>query len=83
MKEGLAFDHTLVNLQWRDRSGISPASSFTFESKLSLVVYGGAVKARRRARGRLTLGTAPLGNTSHSHFPRRDRGPAPLGLSFG
>jgi hypothetical protein len=28
MKEGLAFDHTPVNLQWRDRSGISPASSF-------------------------------------------------------
>jgi hypothetical protein len=45
VKEGLAFDHTPVNLQWRDRSGISPASSFHFESKLSVVVCGGTVKA--------------------------------------
>jgi broad specificity phosphatase PhoE len=28
MKEGLALDHIPVNIQWRDRSGISPASSF-------------------------------------------------------
>jgi broad specificity phosphatase PhoE len=71
-----------VNLQWRDRSGISPASSFTFESKLSLVVCGGTVKARWRVRGRLTLGTAPLATRltliSHAATEAQRRSAFPL-----
>jgi broad specificity phosphatase PhoE len=88
MKEGLALDHVLVKLQWRDRSGISPASSFHLRVQVERSCLPGCCQGVHQApRGSLSPSKTPLASRltliSHAATEAQRRAAFPLNEALG